>query len=78
MCVTVEDGRSDTNDNTVKGINMSDTRDKNRASYADVVKLKTYVAKMPGKPYVARDPNKLTTIRSNNILSRDHSLERIQ
>jgi hypothetical protein len=74
----VEDRRSDTNNIIVKGIDMSNTRNKARASCADVVKLKTYVVKMPGKPYVAKDPNNLTTIRSNNILSRDHSLERIQ
>jgi hypothetical protein len=74
----VEDGRSDTNDTIVKGIDMSSARNQTRASYADVVKIKTYVAEVPEKPYVAKDPNKPITIRSNNILSRDHSLERIQ
>jgi hypothetical protein len=51
------------------------------ATYADVIKNKMYMAKVSSgltNTCVAKVPGKLNTIRSNNILSRDHSLERIQ
>jgi hypothetical protein len=59
---------------------MSNARSKVHATYADVIKNKTYVAKVSSgltNTCVAKVPGKLNTIRSNNILSRDHSLERI-
>lgn len=77
----VEDRRSDTNDTIVRVPDMNSTRDKTRASYADVVQNKTCVAEMPSKnanTHVGKTAGKTTTIKSNNILSRAHSLERIQ
>ena len=77
----VEDRRSDTNDTIVRVPDMNSTRDKTRASYADVVQNKTCVAEMPSKnanTHVGKTAGRTTTIKSNNILSRAHSLERIQ
>jgi hypothetical protein len=72
----VEDKRLDTSNIPVQGTDMSNARNKVHATYADVIKNKTYVAKV--STCVAKVPGKLNMIRSNNILSRDHSLERIQ
>jgi hypothetical protein len=64
----VEDKRSGTSDVHVQEADIGGKRNDVQPTYADVVKMTTYVDKAPRKQTTSRI----------NILSRDHSLERIQ
>jgi hypothetical protein len=72
----VEDRRSGINNNIVQAPDTHRTRDEARVSYADVVKNTS--SSKNTNTHVGKPTGKLTTIRNNNILSRAHSLERIQ
>jgi hypothetical protein len=64
----VEDKRSGTSDIPVQEGDIGGKRNDVQPTYADVVKMTTYVDKAPRKQ----------TTNRINIFSRDHSLERIQ